>query len=51
LRVFEKRVQRLIFGPKKEEVTGSWIKLHDEGLHNIYYQILLENLIKEDGNG
>jgi hypothetical protein len=35
LRVFENRVLR-IFGPKKDEVTGGWRKLHNEGLHNLY---------------
>jgi hypothetical protein len=28
LRVFENRVLRRIFGPKRDEVTGSWRKLH-----------------------
>jgi hypothetical protein len=35
LRVFEKRVLRKIFGPKKEEVTGDWRKLHNEDLHDL----------------
>jgi hypothetical protein len=30
LRVFENRVLRRIFGPKKDEVTGDWRKLHNE---------------------
>jgi hypothetical protein len=30
LRVFENRVLRRIFGPKKDEVTGGWRKLHNE---------------------
>jgi hypothetical protein len=34
--VFEKRVLRRIFGPKRDEVTGGWIKLHNEELHNLY---------------
>jgi hypothetical protein len=33
-RVFENRVLRRIFGPKRDEVTGEWIKLHNEELHN-----------------
>jgi hypothetical protein len=33
LRVFENRVLRRIFGPKKDEVTGEWMKLHNEELH------------------
>jgi hypothetical protein len=34
--VFENRVLRRIFGPKRDEVTGEWRKLHSEGLHNLY---------------
>jgi hypothetical protein len=33
--VFENRVRRRIFGPKRDEVTG-WRKLHNEELHNSY---------------
>jgi hypothetical protein len=36
LRVFENRVLRRIFGPKKDEVMGEWRKLHNEELHNLY---------------
>jgi hypothetical protein len=36
LRVIENRVLRRIFGPKREEVTGEWRKLHSEELHNLY---------------
>jgi hypothetical protein len=36
LRVFENRVLRRIFGPKRNEVTGEWKKLHNEELHNLY---------------
>jgi hypothetical protein len=36
LRVFENRVLRRIFGPKRDEVTGDWRKLHNEELHNLY---------------
>jgi hypothetical protein len=36
LRVFENRVLRRIFGPKRDEVTGGWRKLHSEELHNLY---------------
>jgi hypothetical protein len=35
-RVFENRVLRRIFGPKRNEVTGEWRKLHSEELHNLY---------------
>jgi hypothetical protein len=36
LRVFENRVLRRIFGPKRVEVTGGWRKLHNEELRDLY---------------
>jgi hypothetical protein len=36
LRVFENRLLRGIFGPKGDEVTGEWRKLHSGELHNLY---------------
>jgi hypothetical protein len=36
LRVFENRVLRRIFGPKRDGVTGEWRKLYNEELHNFY---------------
>jgi hypothetical protein len=36
LRMFENRVLRRIFVPKREEVVGSWRRLHNEELHNLY---------------
>jgi hypothetical protein len=36
LRVFENRLQRRIFGPKKDEVTGERRKLHNEKLIDLY---------------
>jgi hypothetical protein len=36
LRVFENKVLRRIFGPKRDGVTGGWRKLHYEELHNLY---------------
>jgi hypothetical protein len=36
LRVFENRVLRRIIGPKRDEVTREWRKLHGEELHNLY---------------
>jgi hypothetical protein len=36
LRVFENRVLRRIFGPKRDGVTGGFRKLHNEELHNVY---------------
>jgi hypothetical protein len=34
--VLQNRVLRRIFGPKRDEVTGEWRKLHNEELHNLY---------------
>jgi hypothetical protein len=34
--VFENRILRRIFGPKRDDVTGEWRKLHNEELHNLY---------------
>jgi len=36
LRVFENRVLRRIFGPKRDEETGEWRKLHNENLNDLY---------------
>jgi hypothetical protein len=35
-KVFENRVLRRIFGPKRKEVTGGWRRLHSEELHKLY---------------
>jgi hypothetical protein len=35
-RLYENKVLRRIFGPKREEVTGSWRRLHNGELHNLY---------------
>jgi hypothetical protein len=35
-RVFENRVLRRIFGPKRDEVTGEWRKLYNQELHDLY---------------
>jgi hypothetical protein len=44
--VFENRVQRRIFGPKREEVTGEWRKLHNGELHNFYSSLDIIRQIK-----
>ena len=36
LRVFENRVLRRVFGPKRDEVKGEWRKLHNEELRDLY---------------
>jgi hypothetical protein len=45
LRVFENRVLRRIFGPKREE-DGSWRKLHTDELHNLYSSLNIVRVIK-----
>jgi hypothetical protein len=46
LRVFENRVLRRILGPKRDEVTGEWRKLHNEEFHNLYSSPKIARLIK-----
>jgi hypothetical protein len=46
LRVFENRVLRRIFGPKRYEVTGGWRKLHKEELHGLYSSPSIVGVIK-----
>jgi len=36
LRVFENVVLRRIFGPRRDEVTGEWRRLHNEELNDLY---------------
>jgi hypothetical protein len=36
LRVFKNRVLRRIFGPKKDDITGEWRRLHNEELYDLY---------------
>jgi hypothetical protein len=45
LRVFENRVLRKIFGPKREE-DGSWRKLHNDELHCLYSSLNIVRVIK-----
>jgi hypothetical protein len=46
LRVFQNRVLRRIFGPKRDEVTRDWRKLHNEELNNVYYSPSIIRVIK-----
>jgi hypothetical protein len=46
LRVFENRVLRRIFGPKRDEVTGGWKKLHNEELRDLYSSPSIIRMIK-----
>jgi hypothetical protein len=44
--MFENRVLRRIFGPKRDEVTGDWRKLHNEELHGLYSSPSIVTVIK-----
>jgi hypothetical protein len=44
--VFENRELRRIFGPKRDEVTGGWRKLHNEELRNLYSSPSINRIMK-----
>jgi len=46
VRVFENRVLRRIFGPKRDEVTGEWRKLHNEEFNDLYSSPNIVRVIK-----
>jgi len=46
LRVFESRVLRRIFGPKRDEVTEEWRRLHNEELCDLYCSPYIVHVIK-----
>jgi hypothetical protein len=50
--LFENRVLRRIFGPKKDDVTGGWRKLHDEELHNSHSSpsMIKSRMMRRAGN-
>jgi hypothetical protein len=43
LRVFKNRVLRKVFGPKRDEVAGEWVRLHNEELYDLF---CLPNIIR-----
>jgi hypothetical protein len=45
LRLFENRVLRRIFGPRREE-EGSWRKLYSDELHDLYFSLYIVRVIK-----
>ena len=49
LRVFENRLLRRIFGPKRDEVIGEWRKLHNEEFNNLYCSHNIARVIKSRG--
>jgi hypothetical protein len=44
--VFENRVLRRLFGPKRDEVTGEWEKLHNEELNDLYSLTNIVRVVK-----
>jgi hypothetical protein len=46
LRVFENRVLRSIFGPKRDEVTGEWRKVHNNELNDLYSSPNIVQIVK-----
>ena len=45
-RVFENRVLRRVFGPKRDEVKGEWRKLHNEELNDLYSSSNIVQVLK-----
>jgi len=48
LRVFENRLMRRIFGPKRDEATGEWRKPHNEKLNDLYPSQNIIRVIKSN---
>jgi hypothetical protein len=46
LRVFENSVLRRIFGPKRDEVTGEWSRLHNEEINALYFSPNIIQVLK-----
>ena len=46
LRIFKNRVMRRIFGPKRDEVTGKWRRLHNKELYALYSSLNIIRVIK-----
>jgi hypothetical protein len=44
--LFENRVLRRLFGPKRDEVKGGWRKLHNEELHGLYSSPSITKVMK-----
>jgi hypothetical protein len=49
LKVFENRVLRKIFGPKRNEITGEYRRLHNEELYDLYSASNIIRIIKSRG--
>jgi hypothetical protein len=50
LRAYKNRVLRIIFGPRRAEVTGEWRKLHKEEPNDLYCSPNIVRVIKIDKN-
>ena len=48
LRVFENRVLRRVFGPKRDKVTGEWRKVHNEELNYLYSLPSIVRVVNRD---
>jgi len=46
LRIFENKLLRRIFGPRRDEVTGDWRRLHNEELNDLYSSPNIVRVIK-----
>jgi len=51
LRVFENMVLRSIFGPRRDEVTGEWRRLHNEELNDLYCSPNIVRVIEKNEIG
>jgi hypothetical protein len=49
LKMFENRVLRRMFGPRRYKVTGGWRKLHNEDLHNLYPSPSIIRMVTQGG--
>jgi NAD(P)H-nitrite reductase large subunit len=49
--MFENRLLRRVFGPKRDEVTGEWRKLHEEELSDLYSLPNIVQVVKSCGGG
>ena len=48
LRVFENMVLRRLFGPRRDEVTGEWMRLHNEELNDLYSSPNIVRVINQE---
>jgi hypothetical protein len=51
LRLFENRMLRRIFGPRRDEVTGDWKRLHTEKLNGLYSPNIIWVMKQEERDG